>query len=123
MPMQKSSIDYPKRGDIFIADLDPPFGQEIHKKRPVVVVSSNSINQTLPIVIIIPLSSIVPQFLGPDMVEVAKIKGLDKPSVIVVHYIRAIDKVRLIKKIGRLTKQKFAEVKQALKLVLEIEQD
>ena len=34
-----------RRGDLFWANLDPTIGVEIKKRRPVVVVSNNSINQ------------------------------------------------------------------------------
>ncbi len=118
MPMRKSLQNYPKRGEIYITDLNPSFGHEIHKKRPVLIISHNSFNQTFPTVVVIPFSSIVPDFVGPDVVKVTLLKGLDKPSLILIHQIRVVDKARLIKKIGSLTKQKFAEVEESLKLVL-----
>lgn len=118
MPMQKSGIKYPKRGEIYIANLDPAFGREIHKKRPVLIISLNNLNQILPTVIMIPFSSIVLKDMGPDLVDFKNQKGLNKDSTLVVNQLGAIDKVRLLKKIGKISKNKMQEVEEAVKLVL-----
>ena len=109
---------YPKRGEIYIADLDPAFGREIHKKRPVLIISINDINEVLPTVIIIPFSSIVPKDIGPDFVSFSTQKGLDKESALVVNQLGAVDQIRLIKKIGKISQEKLLEVEESLKLVL-----
>lgn len=120
MQMQKSLKDYPKRGQIYIADLDPSFGREIHKKRPVLIVSSNDVNQHTPYVVIVPSSSIVPDVISAGMVYAGKPKGFDKESVFLPLFIRSIDQDRLVKKVGRISKEKLLEVEDALKLVLEL---
>ena len=66
----------------------------------------------------LPLSSILPQYIGPDEVKIPKTTGLDKDSVILISQIRAIDKDRFIKKVGPITADKLFEVEDALKLVL-----
>lgn len=114
----KSLKDYPKRGQIYIADLDPAFGREIHKKRPVLIISGNDFNQGTPYVVIIPASSIIPMTLNPEIIFIGKPKGFDKDSVFLPLYIRSIDKERLVKKIGSLSKNKILEVEEALELVL-----
>lgn len=118
MQTRRYLANYPKRGEIYIADLNPGFGREIHKKRPVLVVSNNILNQNSPFVIILPLSSLVPQLVSFELVQISRFKGLDKDSVILVDQIRAIDKTRLIKKVGKLPKEKISEVEESLKLVL-----
>ncbi len=119
--MQKPLINYPKRGEIFIADLDPSLGRELRKKRPVVIVSRNFINKDTSSVIIIPASSRVPHTIGLEMVSVGKAEGLDKESVLLPVFIRSIDQQRLIKKIGILFKTKMEEVEESIKLVLDID--
>lgn len=57
------------------------------------------------------------------MVQVGKQDGLDKESVLLPVFIRSIDKDRLIKKAGRLSKEKLQEVEKALKLVLGIAEE
>lgn len=118
MQMQKSGESYPKRGEIYIADLKPSFGREIGKARPALIISDNALNKVLPTVIVIPFSSIVPQDIGPDFVKFSNQKGLKKTSVLVVNQLGAIDKIRLIEKIGRISKQRLSEIENALKLVL-----
>lgn len=118
--MKKALVKYPKRGEIFVANLNPSFGREIHKKRPVLVISNNILNQILPTVIIIPFSSIVPRFIGPDIVKIKSQKGLDKPSAIIINQLRSIDKERLVKKVGKLSKTNLEEVKDAIKIVLDL---
>lgn len=116
--MQKLSKNYPKRGEIFIADLNPGFGREIHKKRPVLVISNNSLNQNLSTIIMIPLSSIIPKFIGPDVVKIEEKIGLEKESVLIVNQIRSIDQARLIKKVGVLSEDKIEQVEEALLITL-----
>ena len=116
--MQKLSKNYPERGKVYIADLNPPYGREIHKKRPVLVISNNTLNQTLPTIIVIPISSIIPEYIGPDVVKIEKKIGLEKESIIIVNQIRSIDKARLIKKIGRLSQDRLEQVEDALQITL-----
>lgn len=118
MQTQKSGKSYPKRGEIFIADLDPAYGREIHKKRPVLIISNDNINQIYPIIISIPFSSILPEFIGPDVVKFLDQKGLEKRSSLIVNQTRSIDKNRLVKKIGKVSKVKLKEVEESLKIVL-----
>lgn len=118
MPMQKSGKNYPKRGQIYIANLDPGFGREIHKKRPVLVISGNDFNQTRNHVIIIPSSSVVPSVFTPEIVFIKKPKGLEKESVLLPIFLRSIDQDRLVKIVGKISKQKLHEVEDAIRLVL-----
>lgn len=120
--MQKFGKSYPKRREIFITDLDPGYGREIRKKRPVLIVSGDSFNQIFPTVVIVPLSSIVPEFVGPDVIKFSSQKGMEKQAALITTQMRSIDKDRLIKKISKISKQKMAEVKDAIKLVLGLEE-
>ncbi len=120
MLTRKLSKNYPKRGEIFIADLNPSFGREIHKKRPVLVISNNLLNQNLSTVIMIPLTSIIPEFIGPDVIKVDKKIGLDNESVLLVNQIRSIDKTRLIKRVGSLSQDEIEQVEEALQITLGI---
>lgn len=107
-----------KRGQIWIADLNPGFGFEVHKKRPVLIIANDKINQNLNTTIVIPISSQVHP-LGPEKVLITKgTTGLDKDSVVLTVFVRAIDKARLIKKIGRVKREELLEVEDSLKLIL-----
>jgi mRNA interferase MazF len=118
MSTQKVLSEYPKRREVYIANLNPGFGREMHKARPVLVISSDFYNKRSSSVIIIPASSIVPQHPSAEMVILGKPEGFEKPSVLLPVYIRSIDKERLVKKIGKITYEKLAEVEEALKFIL-----
>lgn len=107
-----------KRGDFWTVDLNPGFGREIHKKRPGLIISSNKFNEITPYVIVIPTTSIVPQIISEEMVNLGKPKGFDEESTLLPLYIRSIDRDRLIKKIGKISREKLAEAEEKLKLVL-----
>ena len=107
-----------RRGQIWVVNLDPSFGREIHKKRPAIVISNDDINQSTPFVVIVPSSSIVPKALSPDLIHLGKLPGFDKDSILIPMFIRHIDKNRLVKKIGTLPKVKLLQLESSLRLVV-----
>ncbi len=111
-----------KRGELWIINLEPGFGREIHKKRPALILSEDSINQKTTNVIIIPASSIVPQTIGVEMIRIGEKEGLRQDSVLLPIFIRSVDHDRLIKKIGELSKKKLHQVEEAIRLVLGLEE-
>lgn len=48
---------YPHQGEVFWANLDPTIGREIRKRRPVLVLSPDEMNQNLGTVIAAPITS------------------------------------------------------------------
>lgn len=107
-----------KRGQVWIADLNPGFGIEIHKKRPILIISNNTLNNNWPRIIVVPFSTQIHP-MNPGKVFIPKdLCGVDKDSIILTQDIRSIDKSRLVKKIGFLPKEKLLEVEESLKLVL-----
>ena len=84
-----------KRGEIWLINLDPTIGSEIKKSRPCVVVSPSELHDHLRTVIIAPMTS--KGFEAPFRVPVthAGTKGL-----ILLDQIRAVEKVRLIRRFG-----------------------
>lgn len=112
-----------KRGEIWLINLEPGFGKEMHKKRPALIASKNSINLQANHVIIVPASSQIPALLGIEMVSIGKIKGLDKKSVLLPLFIKSIDQERLIKKIGTISEIKLQEVEEAIKIVLDLKKE
>lgn len=110
-----------KRGDIWTTDLRPGVGFEVTKKRPTLVISRNTVNKISPTVIIIPLSSQVYKILGPERIYISqKDSPLHKDSVALITQMRAIDKTRLLKRIGKISKAKLVEVEEAIKIVLDL---
>lgn len=89
---------------IFSANLDPIVGSEQGKTRPVLVISDEEINQILPVVNILPITSrkhnrkIYPN----EFLLSTEISGLQSESIVLCYQIRTLDKKRLIKKIGKI---------------------
>ncbi len=89
-----------KRFDIYLVNLNPTVGSEIKKIRPSIIVSPNEMN-ILKTVIIAPLTS-----KGFEFIFRPKLKFQNKNGLILLDQIRAIDKSRLVKKIGTVNQQK-----------------
>ena len=102
----------PKRGDVYLIDLDPTRGTEIQKTRPCVVVSPDELNEHLRTVIIAPLTSVTHPF--PFRVAC---RFLDKKGQVVTDQLRTVDRQRLIRHLGRLapaTMTRLLEVLQEM---------
>ena len=95
---------------IFLVNLDPTIGSEIKKTRPCVILSPNEMNKYLRTVVIAPMTTSSKKY--PTRVEV---KHDNKIGWIVIDQIRTIDKQRIIKPIGRLSKPEIKEVKSIIK--------
>ena len=101
-----------KRGEIWLVTLDPAVGSEIKKSRPCLIVSPPDLNQYLRTVIVAPMTS--KGFAAPFRVPVthAGTKGL-----IVLDQIRAVDKIRLVKRLGAVSAKALSVVLATLQEV------
>lgn len=90
------------RWSIYLVNLDPTIGSEQGKTRPILVISDNDVNAILPVINILPLTSLKHgRRIYPNEVLLKKEKsGLDKDSLVLCYQIRTVDKKRLIKKLG-----------------------
>ncbi len=98
-----------KRFDVFLISLDPTRGHEIKKTRPCLIISPNEMNDNISTVIVAPMTS----------------KGRSYPTrincifqnisaQIVLDQIRTVDKIRLVKKIGKISTDTQQEVLNGL---------
>lgn len=99
-----------KQYQIFLVNLDPTIGSEIKKTRPCVVISPDEMNRHLRTVVIAPMMTTSRSY--PTRVE---IKHQNKMGWIVLDQIRTIDKQRIIKELGKLSKLEIKEVKSILR--------
>ncbi len=83
------------RGDIWVVNLDPTVGSEIQKSRPCVVVSPPEMHEHLRTVIVAPMTT----KSRPAPFRVAVSHGGQK-GLILLDQVRAVDKLRLVKKLG-----------------------
>ena len=105
-----------KRGEIFLVNFDPTLGAEIKKTRPALVVSNDLNNAYSPIVSISPVTSKVTKVYSFEVEIPAAAGGLKTRSKVMINQTRAVDKLRLIKRLGHLSEQIMREVNQALRL-------
>ena len=90
---------------VFLASLEPVQGAEQAGRRPILVVSRERINQLLPVINIVPLTSrkSASRVIYPNEVLVpAGAAGLRVDSIALCYQIRTLDKSRLEQDMGEL---------------------
>lgn len=88
-----------RRGDVFLVDLTPTRGGEIQKARPCVVVSPDELNRHLRTYIVAPMTT-----GGHAYPFRVPCRFASKPGHIVLDQIRTVDRDRLIRKLGHLSR-------------------
>lgn len=122
--MSKTKPKFPHRGQIWLVDFNRKNEKEINKIRPSLVVSNDIQNEFDEQIIMAP-------FTTDEIEEVAdyevffkntKENGLDKPSKVLLQRVRGVEKeLRLIDYLGTADKETMKEVKEGLKIVLDLE--
>lgn len=102
-----------KQYNVFLISLDPTIGHEIKKVRPCLIISPDEMNKYISTVIIAPMTSQSHSY--PTRVPI-KFKGKD--GWVVLDQIRAVDKKRLIKKIGEIDQNTINNIKSIIKEML-----
>jgi len=110
-----------RRGEVFLVNFDPTVGAEAKKTRPAVVVSNDINNAHSSIVSISPITSNVTKVYSFEVEIPPGVGGLKTRSKVMVNQTRAVDKIRLIKKLGHLSEQIMEDVNRALKLHYDLE--
>jgi mRNA interferase MazF len=108
-----------KQYEIWLANLNPSKGSEPGKIRPVAVVQTNLLNEIHLSTLICPITTNVLPEVKILRVAISK-KQLDERSDILVDQLRAIDNRRFIKKIGKLNKEQITQLKENLRIVLDL---
>jgi mRNA interferase MazF len=84
-----------KRGDIWLAALDPTQGSEIQKTRPCVIVSPPELNDHLRTVVVAPMTT----GARPSPFRIP-LRFQGKDGLVLLDQIRTLDKVRLLRRLG-----------------------
>lgn len=89
-------------GEIYWVQLPPVDGHEQFGRRPAIIIQDDSYGQSLPLVLIVPLTGAVAPARFPGTVSIAPTAetGLRRPSVALVYQIRALDRKRIQEKAG-----------------------
>lgn len=110
------------RGEIWWATLPEPLGSEPGYRRPVLIVQSESFNQSrIGTVIAVVLTSNTKLAKAPGNVLLrARATGLPKDSVANVSQVITVDKTFLTELVGFLSARNMQQVEEGLRLVLSL---
>jgi len=103
-----------RQGEIWFADLNPTKGSEQSGRRPVVIISGNTLNEVLPIVIVVPISSKVKSYPTSVVIKPMRTNGLKKTSEAIPFQVRTVSKKRLTKRIGRIAAEELRGIIRGL---------
>jgi mRNA interferase MazF len=99
-----------KQYQIVLVNLDPTKGSEIRKTRPCLIISPNEINDNINTIVIAPMTTVSRAY--PTRVAVTHNR---KKGWVVIDQIRTIDKARIIKNLGTISKLEVEKVKTVIK--------
>jgi mRNA interferase MazF len=109
----------PKRGEIWLADLNPQRGTEPGKTRPVLILQSQALlDAGHPSTIVIPLTTNLIENAEPLRIRVSPSGRLMKMSDLLIDQVRAIDNRRLSK--GPLTTILGPQMRRIMSAVFEV---
>lgn len=95
---------------IVLVNLDPTIGSEIKKTRPCVIISPDEMNKYIRTIVIAPMTT-----KSKNYPSRTKIKHDKKIGWIVLDQIRTVDKQRVIKVLGNVSKNEIKKIKAILK--------
>lgn len=112
-----------KTGEIYWVNLNPAIGDEIKKKRPVVILNPGH-KRHLRLSIALPITAWKPH-LGSNpffvTLEPGPANGLEKRSAVDCYQIRAISHRRFVGRVGSVSETDLGEMKKAVALILDID--
>jgi mRNA interferase MazF len=110
-----------KQYEVWIADLNPRFGTEAGKIRPVLVVQTDLLNNLHPSTLVCPLTTnIQPES---EVLRIHLLKGmadLEEECDIMIDQLRAIDNRRLQRRIGKIPEDKIEALRENIKVIFDL---
>lgn len=108
-----------RRGEIYRADLDPVVGSEQGGIRPVIIIQNDIGNKHSTTVIVAAITSSGKKANLPVHVAItAEESGLTRDSVVLLEQLRTLEKTRLTKRLGCLSRSAMKRIDKALALSL-----
>jgi mRNA interferase MazF len=109
----------PIKFHVYTADLNPRFGTEPGKIRPVVVIQTNLLNENHPSTIVCPITTKVQPEAEILRIHLKKGEaGLDRDSDIIIDQIRSIDNQRFLDHLGEISDKKKRLLLDSLRIVI-----
>jgi len=113
-------MEFPKRGELWVVNLDPTIGAEIKKRRQAVIISNDINNQYSRTVTILPVTDKGKKIYPFEVRLQPRGTDLTKESKIKCQQIRTVDKQRIVARLGALDHDQVMQVERALRVHLEI---
>jgi mRNA interferase MazF len=115
----KSTKPDPKRGEVWVVNLDPTKGAEIKKTRPVTVISTDAV-RSLPLRTVVPLTTSDLK-IAPWHIEVSAsaLNGLDRDSHADAVQVRTLACERFVRRLGRLSDETMDEIVAGVAMLIE----
>jgi mRNA interferase MazF len=112
------SRSFPRRGEVWFADLSPTRGHEQRGARPVLVLSVDTFNAgPAELVSVLPVTSTIRPIPSHIVVRPPE-GGLEAPSAILCDQVRTIARERLIRRRGTITPRTLARVEETVRVLL-----
>lgn len=102
-------VGEPRRGDVYLVALDPTPGSEIRKTRPCVIVSPDDLNPSMGTFLVAPMTT-----GGRAYPFRIACRFRNRKGYVVADQLRTVDRVRLVRRLGRLRRRTMAEVLSVL---------
>ena len=104
-----------KRGEVWLADLDPTQGSEQARIRPVLILQNDVLSKYTTTVLAIPFTTNLRRASLPSCVQISKGEGgLASDSVALCHQLRVLDKTRLRRKLGTIRQETMSAVESCV---------
>lgn len=111
-----------RRGDIYLVDLGMNVGSEQGGCRPVLLLQNDVGNHFGPTLIVAPVTSRYwKKSKQPTHTLLEGIQNLNSPSVVLAEQLLTIDKMRVMKYLGKVPEEQMLAVDRAVKISLGLE--
>lgn len=107
-----------RRGDIYQVNFEPSVQGEPARTRPAVLLTNNLANETLPHLVVAPITSNVSREYPFDVMLPAGTCGLPESSRVQLNYVRGLNRTRFGSYLGSLTAAQLEDVDRKLKVHL-----
>jgi mRNA interferase MazF len=102
-------VSYPRQDEVWLIALDPSKGSEIKKTRPCLVISPDEMNEPLQTVLVAPMMTTQRSY--PTRVNLT---FRNKTGQVALDQLRAVDRQRLVGKLGVISAKTAGEVSSVL---------
>ena len=103
--MVERGVSFPRRGAVYLVDLDPTRGSEIQKTRPCIIVSPDELNEHLRTVIVAPMTT-----GGRAYPWRVACRFEEQEGRVALDHLRTVDRERLARHLGKLSEQTTTSV-------------